>query len=404
MTESPGAIFPTFCHISDYGERGYQDLHHLVALSQPLNLWAPSSVLIRQFSRITPKEFIRYVDQGFIRVIARDEWLRDQRFRDAHPWPHASWDAEIDDALRSIMRNDEAQEESVRRVLSAPPAEGEAAAVRSLTLDPRQVAYWNKAFRSKDAERKIPVGILTAARRQADGGEFEIAKMILRAGYNHGAAFDLSGATLPLFLSPSDPRFIRLINHAPAAGEGPGGRPPASTAEPSQQRMAELAGQLIQVLHHLDIHAGPRSLDAFIAGEGRQELVAWINAVCEQYRYHPSRDIDGLVIRELREQLGRARLRGPLGRLSARGSLPTVVGVVDLVATAADFVHSPGQSLNTVGMAAGVFSVGNGLAQQMGWLPSTFDGPQWPFLYAYSSRAKKSRLRRMIYALSMYRP
>lgn len=403
MTGAPGSGFSTFCHINEYGERGYQDLHTLVALSQPLNLWAPSSVLIRHTSRIGPKDFVRYVEKGFIRVIARDSWLTERRFRDTHPWAPARWDPEIDDALQSILREDAALDPSRRRVLSAPPETGEADAEGYVRDNPRQIAYWDKAYRSRNAARKIPVGTLATVARHADGGPFDIAKWILRDGRNHASAFALSGAALPLFLSPSDPRFIRLVNQAPPSADGPGTRPAARTTAPSHGHAQDLARQLVDVLRHLDIHAGPRSLDAFITGEGRRELVTWINAVCAQYRYHPRREIDGLVIRELRHQIGRARLRGPLGHLGARTALPTVVGAVDLAATAVGFVLSPGDALNAVGVAAGVFGIGNGLAQQMGWVPSTFDGPQWPFLYAYSSRAKESRLRRMIYALSMYR-
>ncbi|MEU9411540.1 hypothetical protein AB0E08_38410 [Streptomyces sp. NPDC048281] len=404
MTRAVEHTFSTFCHISEYGDHGYQDLHTLVAISQPLNLWAPSSALIRHVSRIPPKDFIRYVDQGFIRILARDRWLTDRRFRDEHPWSAARWDREIDDALRSILRNDQGLEGSQRRVVSAPPEDGERHAMEYLESNPLQITYWNRAFRSRNAARKVPVGTLETATRYTSEGPAAVAKWILRDAFNHADAFALSGARAPLFLSPSDLRFIRLITNAPPTTGVPATSlaPSAATAS-SQARIEHLARQLIDVLRHLDIHAGRRSLDAFIRGEGRQELLVWIDAVCNQYQYHPRREIDGVIIRELRRQLSRARLQGPFGPFRARTALPAVVGAVDLAATTISFVLSPGEPLNAIGMAAGVFGIGNGLAQQMGWVPSTFDGPQWPFLYSYASRAKKSRLHRMIDTLAMYR-
>ena len=38
MTES--GLFPTFCHIGEYDEAGYRMLHRMLAMSQPLILWA----------------------------------------------------------------------------------------------------------------------------------------------------------------------------------------------------------------------------------------------------------------------------------------------------------------------------------------------------------------------------
>ncbi|MDH6589378.1 hypothetical protein M2161_008484 [Streptomyces sp. SAI-133] len=392
-----GSVFPTFCHISEYGEPGYQSLHSLLALSQPLNLWAPSSVLIRHATQIPAKSFVRYVDQGFIRIQAREPWLTDRAHRDGHPWDYARWDDEIDGALLSILRNDEGLPESERRVLAAPPERGEELAAERLARDPGQVAYWYGAYRGAGAARRIPEGTLDTARLYTDGTPFNVAKLILRVAYNHGAAFELSGAKAPLLLSQADRRFVRLITRARTADGVP---VPAPTA-PSRNLASELAIQLLDVLRLLDVHAGPRDLDTFLRGRGRQELVQWIADVCERYRHHPRRELDGLIIRELRHTVSRDRFRSPLSELRER-PMATAVGSIALAAGAVDFVLAPGNAMGIAGMAAGAYQLVSGLARQMGWAPTAFDGPQWPFLYAYSSKAKRSQVAKMAYALSRH--
>jgi hypothetical protein len=392
-----GSVFSTFCHISEYGRQGYQSLHSLIALSQPLNLWAPSSVLVRHASRIPARHFVRYVEQGFIRVQAREPWLTDRAHRDGHRWEGACWDHEIDGALLSILRNDERLPESERRVLAAPPERGEELAAERLASDPGQVEYWYRAYRSAHVARRIPEGTLEAARRCAQGGPVDVAKLILGVAYNHGAAFELSGAEAPLLLSQADRRFVRLITRAPTADAA---AVRAATA-PSRDLAAELAVQLLDVLRLLDVHAGPRDLDTFLRGRGRQELVRWIGDMCERYRHHPRRELDGLVIRELRRAVGRARFRSPVSELRER-PMAAAVGSIALAAGAVDFVLAPGDAMGIAGLAAGAYQLGSGLARQMGWAPTPFDGPQWPFLYSYSSKAKRSQLAKLAYALSRH--
>ena len=76
------AAFPTFCHISEYNEAGYRLLHRMLAMSQPLILWAPTSAgLEHEQCRIPPPKFIRYVEEGRIRVFGREPWLTSRVFR-----------------------------------------------------------------------------------------------------------------------------------------------------------------------------------------------------------------------------------------------------------------------------------------------------------------------------------
>jgi hypothetical protein len=65
MTD-PQPLFSTFCHISQYGDTGYRVLPRMIAMSRP-SLWSPSSVILNSGSSgISPKTFLRYVeDRGF---------------------------------------------------------------------------------------------------------------------------------------------------------------------------------------------------------------------------------------------------------------------------------------------------------------------------------------------------
>lgn len=65
--------FPTFCHIGEYGKSGYANLHRMIAVSHPLNLWAPTSALLgSENCQVSPKEFLGYVEGGYIRVFGRE--------------------------------------------------------------------------------------------------------------------------------------------------------------------------------------------------------------------------------------------------------------------------------------------------------------------------------------------
>jgi len=83
----PRDIFRTFCHISEYGDAGYANLHRLVAASSPLVLWAPSSARIASpVCRLGPTEFVKLVERRTIRVIGREDWIMNRAFRDGHRW------------------------------------------------------------------------------------------------------------------------------------------------------------------------------------------------------------------------------------------------------------------------------------------------------------------------------
>ena len=394
MTEAPAPEFPTFCHISEYGEAGYRNLHRLLAFSAPLNLWAPSSPLIRHSSHISPADFVRYVDEGMIRVHAREEWITDRARRDAHPWEGAAWDPKIDSALLAIARQDEREPEAARRVVIAPPEEGMDRAAAYLDANPDQVKRWYRIFSTATAHTKLPAGTRESAERARDHGPAAVALAILRDAFNHGLAIRGTGSDVPLLLSSADRQFLKLLEESWAPTRS---RP--KRAEPMM--FSQLAGQLIDVLRHLDIHRGPRDIDSFLRGKGRRYLVAWLHDICLRYRELDPRYVDGIIIRELRSQLDRGTFAKPV-REALTHPVITSGGVVGFVLAAAECVQDPGNQIALTGMAAAAVGVAGGLAKQFGITPGSYDGPQWPFLYAYRSPARARQMRTLRHVMSEF--
>jgi hypothetical protein len=390
--KTPDPAFPTFCHISEYGEAGYRNLHRLLAFSAPLNLWAPSSVLIRNASTVEPKAFVKYVDQRFIRIHAREEWLTDPGFRNGHPWSGAAWDREIDDALNSILRNDENEAEANRRVVVAPAEEGFKLAAEHLDQFPGEVDRWNRTFYSSSARSKLPAGTLESAARHVGNGSVAVAKVILRDAYNHGLAVRDSGADAPLLLSSADRRFLELLleESSPASS---GKRPVTKLSLPT-----ELGIQMIEVLRHLDIHRGSADLDSFLRGDGRRLLVSWLGRICDCYRKADPRNVDNIIITELCSDLDRARFARPFKEMLAH-PVTTAAGLVDLVLTTVGLVLEPANVLAVTGMAASAVQVAGGTTRPIGFAPRAYTGPQWPFLYAYRRLARPKQVRKLQYVL-----
>jgi hypothetical protein len=389
------STFPTFCHISEYGEDGYRNLHRILAFSAPLNLWAPSSVLIRSVSRIEPKVFIRYVERGLIRIHGRENWLTDRQFRNKHRWSAAAWDSEIDDALDAMRREDQNVRDGMQRVVVAPPEEGFKRAAEYLDRHPEQVARWNRIFRSRSARSKIPAGTWESASRYQSDGPTAVAVAILRDAYNHGLAIRDSGADAPLLLGSADRQFLNLLE----GSWGPDGREGSSPQQSTLE--GELASQLVEVLRCLDIHRGSMDVERFMKGGGRRALVAWLHDVCQRYREVNPREVDNIVINELRSQVAKGKFARPLGELLVH-PITTTVGLVALVSTAVGFVQEPANVLAGVGMAASVVQVAGGAAKQFGIAPSSYTGPQWPVLYSCAGQVRPRYVRKLRYVLEEF--
>ena len=411
MTED--IAFPTFCHIGEYNDYGYHILHRMLAVSQPLILWAPTSPLLESGQcRISPKNFLRHVHERRIRVFAREQWLTSPRFRDGYAFPEARWTEGFDGALKKMCEDDASRPIEERRVVAAPPEGGWQWAEEYLAEHPNQVAKWNRMARSKNAPSNIPAGTLQAAFRYADDDPFRLAQAILRDAYNHGQAIRLSGAQAPFWLSPTDRAFATVLRDTALSGQrsadqGRSGRSRTVQAAPMEspsadETSAESASQLLNILRLLDIGAPSlhrsKDLDEFLRSDGRQEMVAWLSRICSQLKTTEAGNLDRAVISALRAELDRSEFSKPM-REMIRHPAATSVGAVGLVTTVLGAAIDPGGPLSIAGLFASAFSIAQGLFSSLGYIPADYTGPQWPFLYAYGSPATKRNMTRLLNVL-----
>lgn len=395
--------FPTFCHISEYGEAGYADLHHMILGSLPLNLWAPSSLLLRSPKcRVPQDRFVQCIEKGYIRITGRYEWLTDRRFRDKHGWEYAPWVPEVDGTILSILRNDEAEPDRIkRRVVVAEPEQGYARADEDLGRDPELGRRWEEILRSQTAMRYVPSGTLETALREAAKPGKTLAdgvRVVLRDAHNHGRAIGESGAQVAFLLQKADHEFLTLLSgeRLSALGEHPLAAEPApAAAEDTAAKLADVARQLIEYFRHLEAQGAEP--EKFIGGEGHELLVAWYKDICDAIKYEKPANVKNKLIRELQRDLRGAKVSRSLHDLGRSRSV-VVASVMSVLAPILDSVGAARQptDLLTVGaFAAGTYAVGDGALKGMGWVPSEFNGPQWPFIYRYRGRPTKRRLTEM---------
>lgn len=419
MTED--RTFPTFCHIGEYDEDGYQKLHRMLAMSQPLILWAPiSSQLEHEKCRIPPRTFLEYVEEGRIRVMARKKWLTEPAFRNYlafkadHPYPEARWDKNFDGELKRICQQDASCPAERRRVVVAPDEDGWRWAEEYLKSKPEQITRWSRIAHSKKPEDKVPAGTLQAAFRYAGDDPAKFAQAILRDAYNHGDALKQSGADVPFLLSPTDRRFLDILGETAAperrAANRRGGRKTnvglaVRSAEhpPIDETSTELAKQLLDLLKIFDIGAPAmrrgRNLDRFLRGDGHQHLVGWLSQLCGFLKQVDARNLDSAVVVALQADLRGAEIAKPL-RDMIRHPVATSVGAIALATTVMSYVVDPTDPLAITGLLAAAVQGSGGMFRDLGYIPASFAGPQWPYLYTYGSQANKRQIANMLNMLN----
>lgn len=396
--------FPTFFHINQRGEVGYRDLGRLVAMSQPLTLWAPSSAQLRApSSGVGPRQFLDLLDKGYIRVMGRRQWLTDPRCRDSPRWPGTVWDAEIDGEIRWRSGDEEGKPAAERRVVIAPEEEGYDWADNYLSQHPEESSRWYKRACRKDASQTIPGGTLEAV-RELGTDHVAIARRILRDAYNHGRALLESRARVPILQSFTHRKFVEVLAQAPPTEEETAAwhtRVSDTSRAPRLDDLSAMTGELVKILVALDLqgHPDPKRLDRFLHGSGHRDLVAWMSGMCNEYELHQPQVIDAFILDRLKQDLGRASFDSFVQGLKRRGD-DASVGAVGVVAGIVGLATGGVGWLPALGLGAAVYPVGKGLVRELGFIPAAFDGPQWPFLYTYGRAARKGQLEKVRDALA----
>ena len=407
--------FSTFCHISQYGDAGYRELPRMVAMSQPC-LWAPSSVILKSDSSgLNPRTFLQYLEESKLRIFGRYSWLCEPTWRNSQRWPGTAWDNEIDGRIKKIYEEDTNRPKNEKRVVAVPPEQGYTWADQYLTEHPEEISRWHNILRDKHRRRAIPGGTREAALQDIDQPAIA-TRRILRDAYNHGQAIAYAEADAPFLAQRMHRDFLRILaKEPPLSGLSTHTQPSGSSAGNGRDEgLGELARQLLELLSEFDIHArsrgDPNSLDRFIHGQGREDLMQWMKDLCRALRGNKAQELNGKLIEELSYQLNRSEYSNVL-KQALRRKDEVAFGAAGITGTIMDVSSDPqvlqevlqGAVSSEVGLllsvAASAYPVGKGLARQLGFVPSDFNGPQWPFLYSYGTRAKRRQLKEIRYVL-----
>ncbi|MEV4619121.1 hypothetical protein AB0J74_10510 [Asanoa sp. NPDC049573] len=397
MTADPAAQLPTFCHISDFGEYGYRRLHRMIAISQPLTLWSPSSVLLRSKAcSVSPDDFVKLVENGTVRIVGRESWLLDRSFRDRHHWDGARWDPKIDGAIRDIFHEDHLGGGARRhpRVAVAPDAGGRQWAAGFLDEHPEQLGFWEGVIVGDRPQDRIPAGTFESIQKMPWDPRGAV-EYLLGSARNHGQALANAGSEMDFLLRPADARFLNLMAQARIDGQPAVGPPaPRQAPEPGQEQF--LAAQLLEVLARLDDVRGRGGLMRFIGNGGHAELVAWFRTVADLLKGTDPTRFEGELLRHLQNEVRKGSRRG-LGSL-LDGPPSVVTSVVGAAGVAVDGlqVAQDASVMNLLGVAISTFMIGAGLCQRLGWVGGSFTGIQWPYLYTYGKAPNKDRQTRLL--------
>jgi len=385
------------------------DLPTMLSMSR-LCLWSPSSLILKsQDSGLSPRTFLRYLDEAEIRIFGRHRWLTDEGWRNGQPWAGAAWDNNIDNHIKNVCEEDSSLPKAQRRVVVAPPEMGDKWAEEYLEQNPQQIKTWLNILKRAGSRNQIPGGSLEYALRNIDEPRTAVLR-ILRDACNHGQAIAFAEVDAPFLTNGVHNKFLRTLAGAPAWREDREDEDMLSSLPAKHDAtvdidtgLGNLAAQMSEILNHLGsfggTEGGPRSLDKFMRGAGRQELMQWMRSLCGLLAHQKVKELNGKLLADLQAQLDDSRISGLLESwLSNKDE--SAIGLVGLISTIISTATDPtGMAIPDLagagmimGILASAYPVGKGLVRQLGYAPAEFTGPQWPFLYTYGKRARKNQL------------
>jgi hypothetical protein len=344
----------------------------MVASSAPLVLWSPSSVLIgSEDCSIGPKQFLRLVDSGAIRILGRSEWLTDSKFRNNHKWEGARWVPEIDNVLRKFAL-DSTDSGAGRHVTIINDELGDKWAPNYVEQHPELIGEIHGALTAEGAEHRFPLGVVEKAKRTPDPVKHVIT--VVRDIYNHDAALADSGTKTPFLLAPRESAFHQLVERVRTDSPI---RYPEFPLAPSLTPgdLAQLTDDVLTILRHLE-NGRRTNLDKFLAGSGHAALTMWMQEICASLEQSGARSVRGELAAQLREDFDASQLGDESGSWSDSNLEASLV--VDEVTGKLLTVWSK------VGLAQATIPLGTPLGQRFGLAPAEVKGTcPWAFLYAF---------------------
>jgi len=165
---------------------------------------------------MSPEFFLKLLERknGPLRITAREEWLRDERYRNkyaATKWAGAAWIDSFDSRIREILDDDLKLNlpNELRRVVVAPPDPGWDKAKEILASCSQETKSKLEEIANHDAS--LPPGI--AERIKTNIGEHHPIETMLRDILNHDIASRESGSNMS-FLDDTYLSLVRRISNA----------------------------------------------------------------------------------------------------------------------------------------------------------------------------------------------
>jgi hypothetical protein len=394
--------FSAFCHISEYGEKAYSYLPQIVLLGKPLTLWAPAPRLVLAHSGLSGKQFLDLVNAGDVRILGREWWLKSKQDRDEHKFRYARWLPEVDDTLALWCTQDAGKPLDQQRVAALGRPDGYEWADEQLEKNRRQVSTWYDRYRR--SPRELPSGTLdTIARNVAEAVDkraderYAVARTILRDARNHGQAFQAAGSDISIHLDRVSVEFIKILNEE-------SGRPTITQAHtgestPSEAVIAELTRQTTELLRWLHSAAGKDRIDLeqFLRDDAREDLLDWLRNLCNEYRLHSPATLDNVMLTRLDNDLTGGRWANAVARPWRRGNrLDATAGLVNNVTSLLSAAVTGVDIIGGVGIGAMTLTGARTLLRALGFVPTAYAGPNWPFLIALGKPATRRRLARLL--------
>lgn len=360
-------VFTTFFHINDYNEDGYRALPTYMAISSPIVLWGPSGRLIEccyraNHSPISPEIFLRLVEAGYIRLIARREWYTDRELRNSNAWEGAHWVDGFDDVIEGLYRDHHPA------VMAAEKADGFEWAEAYLSDRPSLVQTISKLVKQKRA----PLGVQERALRHYERGEqHEATVMVLRDLRNHVMAKNNADARVP-FLGRTDADFFQLV-------EGRNRELGASDVVQGQA-ILEAIDALIDRVRTPDEIA---DVTTFVGSHGQRELANW---------FRLSTDISTSVIprfygEKIRERLWYHVRSGRLSREAVQYITPRGLfwntHVDKLIASLAGAAFKVKSDVGLSDVGVGVVGTKDDIWKRVEMIKPEHSGVFWPHLRSF---------------------
>jgi hypothetical protein len=401
-------IFQTFCHINEYEEDGFGNLHRMIATSEPLVLWAPSSQLLEAPEcRVLADEFLEYVEAGRIRIIGRENWLMSKEDRNSATWSGARWDNQIDGKIKAIALEDQnLADDEEKRVVIAPDERGDEYAAMYLEEHPEDVHRLSGELENAEVRDGLPKGLLGSLKKRTKDDSQALVTKLLRDVFNHGEAIHLASAEAPFFLAPRESKFLKLLDESLRTGVSLPGPSAASIsgrgAEPPDDTMttcdyAALTREVFDILTTLD-RSRRNSLRGFVAGDGHAALSTWYRESCARVQKYFPEHRSGELLRNLQSRYESGALDESWKDIFL--GIDGALGLTGIGFSAADWI-SQGTitDFGLAGLATGLVGAGHGALRTLGYTNVGPRKPEWPFLYTFGHRPTRMEYEKVAQAL-----